>query len=102
MTAEEFQMWAENVPEAESLLPPEAFLTETPETIIAPTAMPQLGSCTVLSTYLYIRTCADSSCETLGYVEKDDLLTLASSEQDGWISVHFEGETGWINKIYCE
>jgi len=106
MTAEEFQMWADNVPEAKSLLPAELFITPMPtarEPTPTPTPTPKLDSCTVTSTYLHIRTCADSSCETLGYVELDDTLELAQSEsEDGWISVIFEEEEGWVNAAFCE
>ena len=104
MTTEEYQMWAENVPEAAGLLPTPIPPTATPaptETI-APTIMPKFGSCTVISTFLYVRTCADSSCETLGYLEKDAQLERTSSTENGWVSVLFEGETGWVNATYCE
>ena len=109
MTAEEFQMWADNVPEAKTLLPAELFTTPTipapiePTTEPTPTPAPELGSCTVTSTYLYIRSCSNASCETLGYAEEDDILTLAQSEvEHGWIPVIFEGEEGWVNAGFCE
>ncbi|MCP4139178.1 MAG: hypothetical protein GY755_02615 [Chloroflexi bacterium] len=110
MTDEEFQMWADNVPEAKSLLPAELFMTPTPEVTestptptLTPTPMPELGACTVTSTYLYIRSCADSSCDTLGYAELDDTLDITQDEaKEGWISVIFEGEIGWINAAFCE
>ncbi len=106
MTDAEYRMWAENVPEAESLLPPEAFATITP-TALAPeptaTSQPQLGTCTVLGDFLYIRTCASSNCDTLGYAEKDNQLELSTAPTEtGWISVLFEGETGWVNESFCE
>lgn len=99
MTAEEFSLWAENVPEAANLVP-----TQMPPTPTAmPTITPQLESCTVNSTFLYIRTCPASTCATLGYVELDDQLTLASQTgTDSWISVIFEGKTGWINSQFCQ
>lgn len=104
MTAEEFQMWAENVPEAKSLLPPELFTTPAPAAMEATsTPAPELDTCTVTSTYLYIRACADSSCETLGYAELDNILEVDQFEaEDGWISVIFEGEEGWVNAGFCE
>ena len=104
MTAEEFQMWAEQVPEAAGLLPtpPTPTATPMPTAAIAPTSTPNFASCTVVSTFLYIRTCPDPGCEALGYVEKDTLLERASSEKDGWISIFFEGEMGWINEVFCE
>jgi hypothetical protein len=109
MTAEEFQMWADNVPEAKTLLPAELYTTPTipapiePTTEPTPTPAPKLDSCTVTSTYLYIRTCANASCETLGYAEENDTLPLAQSEaEDGWIPVIFEGEEGWVNADFCE
>ncbi|MBT3321315.1 MAG: FecR domain-containing protein [Anaerolineae bacterium] len=112
MTDAEYRMWAENVPEAETLLPSEAFATITP-TASAPeptstphltsTPQPQLGSCTVNGEYLYIRSCASSSCDTLGYAEKDAQLELTTAPtEDGWMSILFEGEAGWVNENFCE
>lgn len=104
MTAEEFAQWAENVPEAASILPtptPTALPTATPT--VTPTATPQHQTCTVTSEFLYIRACPASTCEALGYVERDDRLPLVSTaDKDGWLSVIFEEQEGWINAAYCE
>ncbi len=99
MTAEEFQMWADNVPEASSLVP-----TQIPPTpTVMPTSAPKFEACTVTSTFLYVRTCPESTCETLGYAELDDELHITSAvNEDGWVAVKFEGETGWINASFCE
>ena len=103
MTAEEFQMWADNVPESDEILPEEYRKTE--ETTTAPTATPTpiLNTCTVTSTFLYVRTCPEASCETLGYAELDDVLSIAEKQdQEGWTAINFDGESGWVNSIYCE
>jgi hypothetical protein len=106
MTAEEFQEWADNVPEAGAVLQlpsptPSPTATATPQPSITPAS--ESGSCTVLSTYLYVRTCAASTCESLGYVEKDDKLSLVTAPQEeGWLPVDFDGKTGWVSDNYCE
>ncbi|MBT3337561.1 MAG: FecR domain-containing protein [Anaerolineae bacterium] len=101
MTAEEFAMWAENVPEAGNLIPTQ--VAPSPTAMPMPTATPQLASCTVTSTFLYVRTCPESTCEALGYAELDDaLVILLPADTDGWMSVSFEGESGWVNASFCE
>lgn len=107
MTAEEFQMWAENVPEAGNLvptqIPPTPTITPTLTITPTPTSAIQLEACTVTGNYLYIRTCPKTSCKSLGYAELDDNLPLAPEKGEGnWIAVTFEGETGWVNNRYCE
>ncbi len=82
MTAKEFQMWAENVPEASGLIP---------------------ISCSVTSTFLYVRECPATACATLGHAVSGDELQLAfQDDKDGWVPIIFEGETGWINGHFCQ
>ncbi len=107
MTAEEFQEWAENVPEASAVLQlptPSPTPTETPTPQPSLTPVAKNSSCTVLSTYLYIRSCAAITCAPLGYAEKDTQLPLYTDEKEaeGWLSVEYEGETGWVNDNYCD
>ncbi len=88
MTDEEFQMWADNVPEAGSLVPTQ--VPQTPTAMPMPTAAPQLQACTVISTFLYVRTCPESTCDTLGYAELDDeLLIISPGTENGWVEVQF-------------
>ncbi len=99
MTAEEFQMWAENVPEAVAIVPTQAPSVDHP----AATATPALADCTVNSTFLYVRTCPESTCDTLGYAEEGDILSITNStnEEETWLSVLFDGQEGWVNALYC-
>ncbi len=111
MTEDEFKTWAENVPEADEVLPEEYRNSSppTPTSTVLPTATatimptPTLGTCTVNSTYLYVRTCPDLACETLGYAELNDELLLASTQTtEGWTAIIFDGAEAWVNSQYCE
>ena len=100
MTAEEFGMWAENVPEAAAIVPTQA---PAPATIETPEPPLSTSSCVVTSSFLYVRTCPENTCATLGYAELDEPLTLTDLPvEEGWLPVLFEGEEGWINALYCE
>jgi len=104
MTAEEFQAWAENVPEAAAVLQlptetPSPTPSPTPQPTVTPT--PESKTCTVRSTYLYIRTCPELTCAPIGYAQENDQLLITEEKNADWIAVRFEGEIGWVNTNYC-